>query len=508
MSETKEYSPIPTAENVEEGIKSSPSSVNEPLNGVKGSSKMSDDIVCLKPKMSLLNGCTVIVGSIIGSGIFVSPKGVLKSTGSVGLSLVVWVACGIYSLIGAYCFAELGCMITKSGADYAYIMESFGSFMGFLRLWVECIIVRPCSQAIVARTFAIYILKPLFPDCDPPEAATGYLAVVCIGLLTFVNCWDVKWSTRVQDFFTYGKLLALAFIIGTGIYQISLGHTEHYNFDNSETKITKIAASFYSGLFAYNGWNYLNFVIEELKEPHKNLPKAIYISCILVTVVYTMTIVAFHSTLSVPELLASNAVAVTYAEKVSSLLAYTMPVFVAMSTFGGVNGILFTSSRLFYSGAEYNQMPQLLSMIQVKHHTPVPAVIAMCLLSLVYLLFKDIYALMDYVGFSTWLAIGLAVVCVPYLRWKRPDLARPIKVPLFYPILYIAATVFIIVVPIIEDPVSTGFGLIMILSGVPVYLLFIAWKNKPLFFQRFIYQITITLQKLFVVVPSEKAQDM
>ena len=135
-------------------------------------------------------------------------------------------------------------------------------------------------------------------------------------------------------------------------------------------------------------------------------------------------------------------------------------------------------------------MPQLLSMIQIKHHTPVPAVIAMCLLSLVYLLFGDIYALMDYVGFSTWLAIGLAVVCVPYLRWKRPDLARPIKVPLIWPIIYIAATIFIIVVPIIEDPVSTGFGLIMILSGIPVYLVFIAWKNKPLFFQKFICKLT------------------
>ena len=178
--EVKEYSPIPMADNVEDGIKNPPD--NEPLN-VKGS-KSSDDIVCLKPKMSLLNGCTVIVGSIIGSGIFIAPKGVLKSTGSVGLSLVVWASCGIYSLIGAYCFAELGCMITKSGADYAYIMESFGSFMGFLRLWVECIIVRPCSQAIVARTFAIYILKPVFPDCNPPDTATAYLAILCIGKLS------------------------------------------------------------------------------------------------------------------------------------------------------------------------------------------------------------------------------------------------------------------------------------------------------------------------------------
>lgn len=175
MTESKEYSPIPTGDHVEEG-KLSP----EP--------KSPDDRVCLKPKMSLLNGCTVIVGSIIGSGIFVSPKGVLKHTGSVGLSLVVWIACGIYSLIGAYCFAELGCMITKSGADYAYIMESFGAFMGFLRLWIECMIVRPCSQAIVARTFAIYILKPIFPDCDPPHAATLYLAIVCIGEYKLLNC--------------------------------------------------------------------------------------------------------------------------------------------------------------------------------------------------------------------------------------------------------------------------------------------------------------------------------
>ncbi|GBM37790.1 Large neutral amino acids transporter small subunit 2 [Araneus ventricosus] len=234
------------------------------------------------------------------------------------------------------------------------------------------------------------------------------------------------------------------------------GQTQHFNFEGSETDVTKIALSFYSGLFAYNGWNYLNFVIEELKNPHVNLPRAIFISCILVTVVYTFTVVAFHTTLSVAEVLGAEAVAVTFADSLYGSMAWVMPVFVAMSTYGGVNGILFTSSRLFYAGAEQGQMPRILSMIQVKHLTPAPAVIAMALLSILYLCSSDIYALINYVGFATWLAIGLAVVCLPYLRWKQPHLARPIKVNLFFPIIYIIATIFITVVPMMADPVGTG----------------------------------------------------
>lgn len=138
------------------------------------------DKIELKQKLSLINGITVIVGSIIGSGIFVSPKGVLAGTGSVGLALVVWVLSGIYSMIGAYCYAELGTAIVRSGADYAYLFEAFGPFLAFLRLWVECMIVRPCSQAIVALTFAYYVIEPLFPDCDQPQDAVRLLAVVCI----------------------------------------------------------------------------------------------------------------------------------------------------------------------------------------------------------------------------------------------------------------------------------------------------------------------------------------
>lgn len=124
-------------------------------------------------------------------------------------------------------------------------------------------------------------------------------------------------------------------------------------------------------------------------------------------------------------------------------------------------------------------MPEILAMIQVDHLTPTPAVIFMCFLSLLYLASKDIYALINYVGFATWLAIGLGVACLPYLRWKRPDLPRPIRVPLIWPIIYIAASIFITVVPMLADPYGTGMGALMILTGVPVYVIFIAWKNKP-----------------------------
>jgi len=147
-----------------------------------------EENVGLKAQMTLMNGITVIVGSIIGSGIFVAPTGVLIGTGSPNLALVVWTASGIFSLVGAYCYAELGCMITRSGADYAYIMVTFGPFLAFIRLWVECMIVRPCSQAIVALTFSTYLLKPFFPDCDPPENSLRLLAAVVICKSNILFC--------------------------------------------------------------------------------------------------------------------------------------------------------------------------------------------------------------------------------------------------------------------------------------------------------------------------------
>jgi L-type amino acid transporter 8 len=462
--------------------------------------------IVLKQKLSLLNGITVIVGSIIGSGIFVSPKGVLVGTGSVGMSLIVWLLSGIYSMIGAYCYAELGTSIVRSGADYAYIFEAFGPFLAFLRLWVECMIVRPCSQAIVALTFAYYVIEPLFPDCDQPEVPVRLLAVVCILLLTFVNCADVTWATRVQDIFTYAKLVALALIIVTGFVQLGRGEFEHFQspFENTKSDIGQISLAFYSGLFAYNGWNYLNFVIEELKDPYKNLPKAIWISIILVTTVYVFVNIAYFTTVSPQEIMGGAAVAVMFSKRLYGVMWWCMPVFVSLSTFGGVNGILFTTSRLFYVGGREGHMPQILSMVQIQRLTPMPACLFMGALSLLYLASSDIYALINYVGFATWLSIGMAIVVLLYLRWKRPDMPRPIKVGLIWPIIYTIVTVYLVILPLYASPYETGIGLLIICTGIPVYVIFVAWTSKPKTFTNFMDSMTLTLQKFFMVVPEAK----
>jgi len=212
--------------------------------------------ITLRKELGLWDGVAIIIGVIIGAGIFVSPKGVLVSSGSTGLAVVVWVLSGLLSLNGALCYAELGTMIPKSGGDYAYIGEAFGPVPAFLYLWVALFVIVPTGNAITALTFAQYILQPMWPTCQPPDEAVRLLAAAVTCILTAVNCYNVRWATRVQDIFTGTKLLALLVIIVAGAYVLGAGKVTHtgISMEGTSTSPGYIALSFYSGLFSYAGW--------------------------------------------------------------------------------------------------------------------------------------------------------------------------------------------------------------------------------------------------------------
>uniref|UniRef100_T1J266 Amino acid permease/ SLC12A domain-containing protein n=1 Tax=Strigamia maritima TaxID=126957 RepID=T1J266_STRMM len=464
--------------------------------------------VQIKRKITLMNGIALIVGSIIGSGIFVSPKGVFEYSGSVGVALIIWLLSGIFSTIGAYCFIELGTSIKRSGGDYAYILEAFGPLPAFLRLWIAVIITQPTTLAIVALTFAQYTIKPLFPDCDPPDdTVLRLLAALCLTALTYVNCVSVRWAMRIQDVFTWAKLFALLFIIVAGFIQIARGQTQ--NFENSfqgEFDMESISLSFYAGLFAYGGWNALNFVTGEMIEPDKNLPRAVWIAMPLVTLVYVLANVAYFAVVPSSDLLESPAVAVTFAYQLFPIIAWAMPVFVALSTFGGVNGILFTSGRMFYIAAQEGHLPVVLSMIHVKRCTPTPALIFTCGLSLVMLCTSNIFTLINYFSFTLWLSVAACILGLFYLRWKMPNLDRPVKVNLIFPAFFLCCCSFLLILPALAKPKETGIGALITLAGIPVYYL-IQWKSKPKVVINMHNYITIKLQQIFEIVQQDESEE-
>ncbi|XP_070282650.1 large neutral amino acids transporter small subunit 2 isoform X1 [Myotis yumanensis] len=461
--------------------------------------------VSLKKEIGLVSACGIIVGNIIGSGIFVSPKGVLENAGSVGLALIVWIVTGLITAVGALCYAELGVTIPKSGGDYSYVKDIFGGLAGFLRLWIAVLVIYPTNQAVIALTFSNYVLQPFFPTCFPPELGLRLLAAICLLLLTWVNCSSVRWATRVQDIFTAGKLLALALIIIMGVVQIGKGEYFWLEPKNAfeafqEPSIGLIALAFLQGSFAYGGWNFLNYVTEELVDPYKNLPRAIFISIPLVTFVYVFANVAYVTAMSPQELLASNAVAVTFGEKLLGVMSWIMPISVALSTFGGVNGSLFTSSRLFFAGAREGHLPSVLAMIHVKRCTPIPALLFTCISTLLMLVTGDIYTLINYVGFINYLFYGVTIAGQIVLRWKKPDIPRPIKISLLFPIIYLLFWAFLLVFSLWSEPVVCGIGLAIMLTGVPVYFLGVYWQHKPICVHNCIKLITLVSQKMCVVV--------
>ncbi|KAK2725124.1 hypothetical protein QYM36_001545 [Artemia franciscana] len=472
-----------------------------------GSSTEEVDAVHLKRRVGLFSGVALIVGTMIGSGIFVSPSGLLYRSESVATCLIIWGACGALSMLGALSYAELGTMITQSGAEYSYFLEAFGPMPAFLFCWVSTFLLKPSQLAIISLSFAKYTVEPFIVGCEPPDLVVKLVCAATIASITFINCYSVSLATKVQNIFTAAKLIAIFIIICGGIYMIALGNVSYLStgfepFDPSlsPTTFSDIATAFYSGLWAYDGWNNLNYVTEELKNPFVNLPRAIIIGLPLVTGCYILVNVAYLAVLSPIEMINSPAVAVTFGARALASWAWLMPLAVCVSTFGSANGTLFVGGRLSYVASREGHLVDILSYVHVRRLTPSPALLFNTLIALLMIIPGNIGSLIDFFSFTAWIFYGGCMAALILMRYTRPNAPRPYKVPIIMPIIVLIVSVYLVVAPIVEDPqIEYLYATMFILAGLIFYIPFIYYKVPV----KCMGPVTAFLQYLLEVVPTK-----
>ncbi|XP_011315270.1 b(0,+)-type amino acid transporter 1-like [Fopius arisanus] len=475
----------------------------------------------LKRELGLFSAINFILAVMIGSGIFVSPTSALERSGSVGFCLIVWASCGILSLLGALAFAELSTVVPRSGAEYAYFIEAygplhkyFGNLPAFICSWVYVVILRPAEVAVIILTFAEYSIQPFhefLPKGITPETmgtVKKLIALLALGLITYINLTSVKLFVKVQNIFVICKVAACLIVIGGGIYWLAMGNTKLLNnpFAGTTRSPGNIALAFYSGLWAYDGWSSAAIVTEEIKRPEVNILRSIAIAVPIITILYVSMNLVYMSALSIPEMIAAPAVALTWAERVlPTWLGISIPLGVAISTFGCALSLQFGVSRLCYVAGREGHVPRVFSFIHVTKMTPAAAVVFQGFLACACVLAGDITTLIEFATFLIWIFYGLAMGALLIMRKTKPHADRPYRVPTAVVWLVLLLAIFLSVMPIIAEPSwKYLFALVFILLGVAVYHSYVFKKRTSRIMRKFTH---ITQLMCLVVAPESVNED-
>ncbi|XP_072504123.1 b(0,+)-type amino acid transporter 1-like isoform X2 [Notamacropus eugenii] len=462
----------------------------------------------LRRELGLASSVSLISGCMIGGGIFMNPQHVLYHMGSPGGSLLIWAACGLLATLGALSYAELGTLITESGGDYVYILRTLGSLPAFLVIYVSTLLVRPAATAAMSLTFAEYVVAPFYPGCSVlPMVLVKCVAAACILILALVNCWSVRLATGLMNLCTIAKVLALLVIISGGLWVLVQGHkaeTLQNAFVGTTQQLGSISIAFYQGLWSFSGWNNLNLVTEELQNADKNLVRAVVISIPLVTGLYILVNLSYMVIMSPSDIRDSSALAITWGNQILGDWAWLVPVSVALSTFGSVNGAFFSGSRVCYVAAREGHMPGILSMAHVKHLTPSPALTFTSAVALIMIIPGNFSSIVNFCSFILWMIHGTTISCLLYLKVKKKDLPRSYKVPIIIPVIVLLASIYLVLAPIIDQPqMEFLYVFLFMLSGLVVYFPIIYFGYQPSLLQ----EITVQLQLFLEVAPTMKNVD-
>jgi APA family basic amino acid/polyamine antiporter len=451
------------------------------------------ETVSLKRDLGAWSATSIVVGTIIGSGIFLVPASMIQRVGTPEMVLLVWVFGGLLSLAGALSYAELAAALPEAGGEYVFLREAYGPLWGFLYSWMMMWVGKSGAIATLATGFVYYLAHflpaldgvvysigwPVGPHGGPLEISRGqFVATGLILLLGFINYWGVKLGGRVQVAFTASKVGLILALIAAGLLA---GGGSAENFRTSVAAAGGLAgffAALVGALWAYDGWNNVSMVSAEIHEPQRNLPRALIGGTLIVIVVYLLTNVAYFYVLPASEVAASDRVAATMMRKVvGEFGAGAVSIAAMVSMFGALNGSILAGARVPYAAARDRLFFRRLAYVHPWHRTPSISILAISAWAALLVFSGRFEQLFTYVIFAEWLLYGLTAAGVLVLRQKRPDLVRPYRTPGYpaVPVLFVVVAACLLVATLVGSPRESLMGLAVIFAGLPCYFY---WRRR------------------------------
>ncbi len=421
----------------------------------------------LKKSVTFIEAIAIVVGMIIGSGIFLKPGIVFSNAGSPVKGILAWVVGGIITLASALTIAEIASAIPKTGGLYVYLEELYGETWGFLLGWVQTVISYPASgaaQAIAFSIFATYFIP--MGDLQQKLLAVGILVFVIV-----MNIIATKFGGVIQIVATVGKLIPIIAII---VFGLSSGQAHDFRAITAMTGGAGFGAAILGTLWAYDGWIGVTNIAGELKNPAKEMPKAIIIGVSSVIVIYALVSTAMVNVLPVEELAASATPASAVASKLFGNGGATfITAGIMVSVFGAMNGYLLTGARVPLAMGQRKQLPcsEQLGKLHKSFGTPANALILEAVLAIIYIMSGSFNTLTDLLIFVLWIFFVMGVFGIFILRKKMPPEKGRYKVPLYplTPIIGIIGGGYILFSTILSEPVNSIIGIGITLIGLPVF---------------------------------------
>jgi APA family basic amino acid/polyamine antiporter len=448
----------------------------------------------LKRELGVWSAAAIVVGTVIGSGIFLVPSSMTRAVGSPLKVFIVWIAGGLLSLFGALSYAELAAAMPEAGGEYVYLREAYGPMWAFLYGWTQTWVAKTGSIATLATGFFIYLANfrpelgqiwivtplPLGEGGSPLEIRYGQLlAIAVIAILALINYFGVRVGGDVQVATTLLKvgLIAAIIVIGLGSH---IGAIANYHSVTTASPggVLGFFAALVGALWAYDGWNNVTMVASEVRRPQRNLPLALIIGTITVIAIYLLTNLAYFYVLPAATVASTDRVA---AEMMRRILgapgAAAVSIAAMISIFAALNGSILSGSRVPFAMARDGLFFHSVARINPRHHTPSVSILLLSGWASLLVLSGRYDQLYTYVIFASAILYGMATASVIVLRIRRPDMPRPYRTMGYpvVPIAFVLGIACLIVSTLRSSPRESLLGLLLIALGLPFYFY---WKKR------------------------------